>query len=88
MDTLQKCYNVQNTDIESALHGYVYATMRSGVIQFGVDPPSCLLTVFIFVPVTRELNISGDEHGMIFPSLCKMEESNPTATRISCYFER
>ena len=46
----------------------------------GSRPPSCLLMVFIFLLVTRELNISGDEHGIIFPSFGKMEKSNPTAT--------
>ena len=38
-------------------------------------PPSCLLMVFILLPVTRELNISGDEQ-IIFPSLSKTENSN------------
>ena len=54
----------------------------------GSRPPSCLLMVFIFLLVTRELNISGNEHGIIFPSFGKMEKSNPTATRIICYFKQ
>ena len=82
--------NVMAYKIQILSPHYMVTFMRPALWSntVGSRPPSCLLMVFIFLLVTRELNISGDEHGIIFPSFGKMEKSNPTATRIICYFEQ